>query len=516
MKKPFTYKMKPAPEIDPGVFADFPVTIVGGGVAGIAAAVRLAEYHVPVTLVETRIKLGGRATSFVDPKTGDVLDNCQHVLMGCCTNLIDLYKRLGVYEHVTWHPEIYFDNGTASPDVMRSGMLPAPLHLSVAFMRFKSLRLRDKFAIARASSAMIRTSFAKRNSMDHVSFLDWLRRHGQHESVIKKYWEPVIVSACNEELGRCSARYALQVFQEGFLHHKDAWLMGTSEVPLLNLYDPAEAYIKKAGGQLRLSSPIDSFTYDANEKKMKAVGFSRSDQPLQSAAMISAIPFDRLAKLSTEQMVADDTRLQKLDRFSVSPIIGVHVYAHLPSNESVTDLPHLVLTDSPIQWVFNKGMVEEDGKRMCHLHCVISAANHTVDMSPADLAKLAEDELRRHIPGANEATFCHTRAVKEKRATFSVTTGLDDARPDASPLAGQGIANLFLAGDWTDVGWPATMEGAARSGYKAAHGVLAYLLEQLPMSKRNDMAGKIPLREDFLVPDLPSSFLYSMLSKLPG
>ncbi|WP_432799863.1 hydroxysqualene dehydroxylase HpnE [Poriferisphaera sp. WC338] len=516
MTEPFTYNPAPPPNIPRGTFDDLPVLIAGGGVAGIAAAIRLAEYHVPVTLIETRPKLGGRATSFVDPTTSDVLDNCQHVLMGCCTNLIDLYKRLSVYEHITWHPEIYFHNGTSIPDVMRSGLLPAPLHLTASFLKFKSLTRRDKYDIARASSAIIRTSFKKRNDLDSLPFLDWLKKYKQSDSVIKKYWEPVIVSACNETLDKCSSRYALQVFQEGFLHHKDAWLMGTSDVPLLELYDPAEDMIRRAGGTLRLTTPIDKYQYDQDHNKVNSIRLSRSQESINGAALISAVPFDRLEKLSSSEMVAADPRLQHLNQFSVSPIIGIHIYAHLQDNTPITELPHIVLTDSPIQWVFNKGMIEEGGQRLCHLHCVISAAHDLVDKPASELADLAETEIKRIFPVAQEADFLHTRAVKEKRATFSVTAGLDRYRPGAKPNSTHGIENLFIAGDWTDIGWPATMEGAARSGYQAAHAALMYLVQQLPAEKQLHAEGLIPSLEKFLPPELPSSPIYGSLSRLPG
>ncbi|WP_145076563.1 hydroxysqualene dehydroxylase HpnE [Poriferisphaera corsica] len=499
------------------LFADQRVAIIGGGVAGIAAAVRLAEWHVPVTLVETRTKLGGRATSFLDPKTKDPLDNCQHVLMGCCTNLIDLYKRLGVYDKIEWHDQLYFANskkteldGELSVDVMKADPLPAPLHLARAMLGFNGLTMREKIAIASAMSAIIRTSFDKRNELDSLSFLDWLKQHKQPDSAIKKYWEVVIVSACNESLDRCSTRYAMQVLQEGFLHHRDAWRMGLSVVPLLDLYDPAEALLRRAGGTLDLSMGVQSLDYTMSTGLIESITLSKSEKQLAADAFVSTVPFDRLDKLTSEQCKDADSRLVHLDKFTVSPIIGIHVYLRSIDGKAVMKLPHLILNDSPIQWIFNKGMNDDSTQ---HLHCVISAAYELVDASVNEMRTLVESEIRRVFSISDQVEIVHIRPVKEKRATFSVYAGLDQYRPTTSPNEQQ-IQNLFVAGDWVDTGWPATMEGAARSGYNAALDAIHFLLSRSKHAEASRILVTMP--DTFLCSDLPSSPLYRSISKLPG
>lgn len=484
-----------------------PVIIIGGGLAGIAAAVRLAEHDVPVTMVETRKRLGGRATSFVDPTTGQLLDNCQHVVMRCCTSLLDLYDRLGVGDTIEWHRELYFASRRGDDlriDTFRSDDLPAPMHLTRSLLMMRMLTWPEKLAISRAMFAIMRTD---RQTLDDTSFADWLEAQRQPTGAIKKYWELVVVSACNESLDRVSAKYALQVFQEGFLHHVDAYEMGLASVPLVELYDPAERLLAKADGRLHLGSGADRFVFEDGRITMLRLS---DGQELRGDVFVSAVPFDRVLKLVTDEMVEIDARLQPLDRIEVSPIIGIHLTVRKPGGGMAMELPHLILTDSPIQWVFNKGVGDSlqpetgspshdresesvaDGQ---HLHCVISAAHELVGETNDDLVDLALREVRRLVPGATDAELIHGRAVKEKRATFSVAPSVDRLRPGSIG----DIQNLVLAGDWTDTGWPATMEGAVRSGYRAAEAVL----------DRLGIAADAPLT----IPDLESGGLYRFIAR---
>ncbi len=456
--------------------------IVGGGLAGIAAAVRLAEAGVPVTVIETRQRLGGRATSFTDPTTGDTLDNCQHVLMRCCTHLLDLYRRLGVEDCIEWHNRFYFIPENGCVDLMRADSLPAPMHLGRSLLGFKQFSLREKLAISRAMWAIMRCD---RLTVADESFAAWLSRHHQPQRVMEMFWAVVIVSACNEQLDRVSARYALQVFQDGFLRNRHAHEMGLpgAGVPLVKLYDPAGNLIKNSGGTIQLSCSAEAFEFDGQ----RVTGLRLADgQTLRADWFISAVPFDRLDKLTTPApgMRQADARLSRLDEITVSPIIGIHLYFDLPG---VMTLPHAALTQSPLQWLFNKGPDPATGKGQ-HLHGVISAAREWVDRPAEDLARMAVTEITRLFPVAGKAKLLHHRVVKEKRATFAVTPGIDRLRP---PVTGT-IGNLMLAGDWTDTGWPATMEGAVRSGYKAAGAVLG---------------------QDLTIPELTAGRLYRWLAK---
>ncbi|MEX0778007.1 MAG: hydroxysqualene dehydroxylase HpnE [Phycisphaeraceae bacterium] len=480
------------------------VIVVGGGLAGIAAAVRLAESGVAVTLVETRRRLGGRATSFIDPTTGHILDNCQHVLLGCCTSLLDLYRRLGVADKIQWHRRLYFASAaqvsdTPHIDTLEATDLPAPLHLTHSLLGFAGLTLAEKAAIARAMLAMMRLSHADRAALNRVSFLDWLHDHGQPQGAIDRFWSVIVVSAINELPVNMGADYAIQVFLEGMLNHEDAYLMGLSGVPLVQLYDAAEAVIRRSGGTLMLSTSAHLFAYDATQRRITALKID-GDRNLHADAFVSALPFDRLAKLCLPAMRGDDTRLQSLDRIGVSPIIGIHLFYSTPQGRQVMELPHLILTDSPLQWVFNKGYDAEEGGQ--HLHGVISAAHDMVDLPAQTILDMAVTEVAKVLPATRAATLVHGRVVKEKRATFSARPDFEALRPAVAPASSSpdtpGISNLYLAGDWVRTGWPATMEGAARSGYLAAAALLQALGRQAPL----------------LPPDLPPGPLYRLLARL--
>ena len=463
--------------------------IVGGGLAGIAAAVRLAQRGFRITLIETRKRLGGRATSFTDPTTGQLIDNCQHVLMGCCTNLLDLYRRLGVAERMQWSRRLHFagptqpnHDGRWRIDALEADDLPAPLHMTRSMMRFRTLSLGDKVAIGRGLLAMTRLGRDGRQALADRSFLDWLTEHHQPRRAIERFWSVITISALNELPQQSAASYAMQVFQEGFLANRDAYVMGLPDVPLVQLYDPAEQVIHDAGGRILLGAGARRFLFE--EGRVSALELADGAK-ITADVFISAVPFDRLAKLVDVDMCKADTRLRRLDRFSVSPIIGIHLWFDRP----VMDLPHLILMAGPLQWLFNKGM-DDSGRQ--HLHGVISAAHELVDTPAEALIDMAVAQLGRVLAGAVDGRLIHGRVVKEKRATFSVRPGVDRLRPAARG----GIANLYLAGDWCRTGWPATMEGAVRSGYLAA---AACLIDARQSAEA-------------LVPDLPGSDLYRMVA----
>lgn len=476
------------------------VVVVGGGLAGIAAAVRLADRGVGVTLVETRNRLGGRATSFEDPASGRTLDNCQHVLMGCCTNLMALYRRLGVEHLIQWHRRLYFTDGTGVIDELEADDLPAPLHLLTGLAGFRTLSAWEKLAIGRAMVAMIRLGRSGRENFRGVTFADWLEQQGQPAGAVRKFWSVIVTSALNETPERASAAYAIQVFQEGFLPNEQAYLMGLSAVPLVTLYDQAYQVIQRAGGRVMLSTSAERFEFDGR----RVTGLRLGDGSEAAAeGFVAAVPFDRLAKLCPPAMVQADARLGRLGEFTTSPIIGIHLWMSRGGAEDgrvVMELPHLILMQSPVHWIFNKGVERDPGTGLAgcqHLHGVVSAAHELVDQSAQGILAMAVEEVRKALagrPGGAEARLVHGRVIKEKRATFAATPVADSLRPAAR---GE-IENLFLAGDWCRTGWPATMEGAVRSGFLAAQGVLG--------SEGEEGAGA-------LEPDLPMGSWYRMLAR---
>ena len=231
------------------------VAIAGGGLAGLAAGCALADAGFRVTVFERRPFLGGRASSYQHPGTGEIVDNCQHVLLGCCTNLIDFYRRTGVENRIRWYDNLTFLEPGGRASVIGPSSLPAPLHTAPAFLRAACLDLSDKLAISRAMMALAPSLPADRGE----SFLDWLKRHGQTARAIERFWKTILVSALNEDLDRVSVPYAAQVVRESFLKSAAAGRMGVPTVPLTELYGAAGDYIAARGGEIRFRAGVESF-----------------------------------------------------------------------------------------------------------------------------------------------------------------------------------------------------------------------------------------------------------------
>lgn len=426
--------------------------VVGGGIAGMSCAIHLAERGVAVTLLETRKKLGGRATSFQDVRSGRWLDNCQHVVLGCCTNYLDLLGRLGARDKIVWHREQFWIEAGGRVSVVKPGVLPAPAHFTGSFLGASFLTVAEKLKIARACSKIMRVD---RREWDDRTFGQFLSSCGQSDRVVRRFWSPVVVSACNLDVGRVSAASALHVFQEGFLAARTAADIGVPGVPLLELYERAERAISAGGrgGRVLLGSGVERI----DERSATTTDGERHE----ADAVVCAVPVERVNRIVDEQLRARDARFALLDRFTHSPILGVHLTFDRPI---MPDMPHAVLVDRPTQWLFRK---DNEGK---YIHAVVSAADHWLSLDEEAIGARVLADIHACLPaaqGADPPKLIGVRAVKEKLATFAPTPGVEQLRPNAA-----GDSRIILAGDYTNTGWPATMEGATRSGYAAAAAVL--------------------------------------------
>ncbi len=427
--------------------------IVGGGIAGIAAALRLAESGVAVTLLETRKKLGGRATSFLDTRTGLTIDNCQHVAMRCCTNYLDLCRRLGVLDKLRWLRETYWIEDGGRVSVTKPGPLPAPAHYAASFLSVRFLNAREKLKAALAMSAALT---ADRRECKNATFADWLHAQSQPQSLIDKLWAPVIISACNLTPARVSAASALHVFQEGFLAHRDAALVGVAAVPLVELYDSAEAALARAGGQIRLGTGVESLWPD---RVLTTAG-----EELRADAVICAVPPERAVRIVAPEIQQSDPRFERIARITHSPILGVHLAFDRP----VLAMHSAVLVNRPTQWLFRKSPPNEPATMLgSHVHAVISAADEWMPLDEQEITRRVLADLHACLPASRDAKLLSSRPVKEKLATFAPTPEVEALRPTTT-----GPSGLILAGDYIQTGWPATMEGATRSGYMAAAAIL--------------------------------------------
>jgi squalene-associated FAD-dependent desaturase len=415
------------------------IIVIGGGLAGLSAAAALGGEGYHVRLLESRAFLGGRATSY---QAGtETIDNCQHVLMRCCVNLLDFYARLGVTRDIVFYREFYFLEPGGRASVLRRS-LPS-------FLGLRFLSLSEKAAIARGLLA-IRREHSTRSDLDRISMRQWLEDKRQPPRAVDRFWRQVLVSAVNEDLERMAASHGFQVFQVGFLSNPEFYHMGVPAVPLARLYS-TDAWRTLGNVEILPRTPAQRLLLQ--DGKVRALATASGE--LTADFYISAVPFERVATIAPELAaeLAPD-----LAEFEHSPITGIHLWFDRP----ITDLPHATLLDRTIQWMFNKS-------RGRYIELVVSASRGLVETKREDVIALALRELAEFFPAVKQASLEKSHVVKEIRATFSAKPGLEAHRP----VSRTSIGNLFLAGDWTRSGWPATMEGAVRSGYLAAEAVTA-------------------------------------------
>ena len=448
------------------------VAIVGGGLAGLAAGCALADAGYKVTLLEKRPYLGGRASSYEHPGTNEVVDNCQHVLLGCCTNLREFYRRIGVEDKIRWYKRLTFVEPGGRQSVIEPGLLPAPLHAGGSFLRARFLSLADKLTIAGAMLALV----GELPDDGPPPFYFWLHQHSQTTQAIERFWKPVLVSALNEDVERMSSKYAGLVFRDSFLKSAEAGQMGLPAVPLTELYAAAGEYIRSRGGEVRTRAGVQSVA--ANDDGVRlCIGGNEE----RFDATVIAVPFQALGSMLPEDTSSADLRTM-LASFQTSPITGVHFWF----DREITDLDHAVLLDRTIQWMFHKSRIHGRAGEGSYVELVISSSKCLVNRSRQEILEVALKELAEFFPKVCDAEVVKATVIKEVHATYAPLPGTDAHRPgQRTPWP-----SIFLAGDYTQTGWPATMEGAVRSGYMAAEAV----------------AGK-----RFVSPDLPAKGLMKVM-----
>ena len=443
--------------------------VIGGGLAGLAASVALAEAGWRVRLFEQRPFLGGRAASYVLPD-GEHVDNCQHVTFGCCTNLEDFYRRVGSAGKIRFFDRMLLLDPQGRRGEMHAGLLPAPFHMTGSFLTFSPLALKDKLAIARAFYSILQSGGhpADVDEPGGISMLEWLRRRKQTPAAISRFWRVVLVSALSEELDRIDARYGIDVFWKAVLSNKTGYRMGVPAVALGELYDGCRAAIEQKGGEVVFRSPLRGLRVESG--KLVAVLFDESREESADAYVV-ALPHLALSELLPQSLKQTGTALGNLDKIVDAPITGVHLWF----DRQVMTEPFISLLDTTTQWIFNKSALyagangaRPSSEKSQYLQLVISASYDLLQKPRQEIIDLCLKEVRHALPAAREANLLKATVIKEAAATFSPRPGVDRWRPTQQT----NIAGLFLAGDWTATGWPATMEGAVRSGYLAAEAVL--------------------------------------------
>jgi len=425
------------------------VAVVGGGPAGLAAAAAACQEGFRTELFEQRNALGGRAGSFLDPETGGLVDYCRHVSMGCCRSFSDFCRRTGVAACFARHPRMHF----IAPDGKRSDFaaarwLPAPLHLLPGLLRLRFLTFGERLRIIRALR-----SLAAEDAVGHQTIGAWLRRQGQSQRVVERFWSVVLQSALGETVDRASLAAARQVFVEGFLASPDAYELQVPQIPLGEIFDRrVGAWLQQHNVAVHRGTRIRRIEGDSRRATAAVLpdGTRR-----RFDLFIVTVPWRHVGALFAPPMLAAMPDLQHVDNIDSAPITAVHLWFDRP----ITPLPHAVLVGKTSQWVFRGG--ESQAGHYCQV--VISASRDLIGRGREQIVGRVGRELKEVFPAARAARLLHRRVVTHPAAVFSMIPGLDRFRPAQQTP----VENLLLAGDWTATGWPATMEGAVRSGYNA-------------------------------------------------
>ena len=430
------------------------VLIIGGGLAGLATATVLASSGFQATILEARGRLGGRAGSFKDSASGQLVDACQHVSMGCCTEFARFCRTVGIAHWLTRHATMWFMTADRRVSRLAADRLPAPFHLARSFHGVHFLTQWEKLRIAWGLAHL-------KLMPDDADppFLQWLETHGQTPRTIERFWGLVLTSALNEIPERIGLKYARKVFVEGFLRSRQGFEIEVPTVPLGHLYEQVRLWLESRGAQAHLDSPVRRISVTHGLVRRLEL---RDGRTLEADWYVSALPQARLLDLLPSECVSAEPYFEKLSRLEVSPITSVHLWYARP----VCELPHVVLVGCAGQWIFNRG---QSGPGEHYLQVVVSASRQFRGLGHEEVQRRIVEEMGQLFPEASPKNLLRARVVTEQAATFSAVPGVDQWRPpQISP-----IRNLFVAGDWTATGWPATMEGAVRSGFLAAEALLA-------------------------------------------
>jgi squalene-associated FAD-dependent desaturase len=446
------------------------VVIIGGGLAGCSAALALARIGVPVTLVETKSRLGGRAGSYTDQASGISIDYCQHVGMACCTNLRQLIQWLGQEDQWRTEKELYFFGPGPQRQTLRAlPFVPAPAHLAAWLWRWPGLSWSERLSVGRGILALNHIALSDVNS-EQCSALEWLQAHGQSAGALERFWGTIVVSALGEELQCVGLLPMAKVFQDGFLRHPRAFHLLIPQRPLDDLFG-RQLYnnLLEHGVEVLLGTKSEEMTWEGG--RCRALRLTNGRR-LSVGALIVAVPWHAVEGVvgncpeQTVRQLAADARQLK-----TSPISGVHTWW----NRAWLPTPHAVLVGQLCQWVFSQGMavaatetspvVDPAANSAEHYYQVVISASRSLPRGESEsIKRLIEADLKSVFPEARSAELVRLKVVTDPQAVFSVGPGSSRLRPEA----GSYLGNVYWAGDWVKTGWPATMEGAVISGFKAA------------------------------------------------
>lgn len=445
------------------------VLIIGGGYAGLAAGVALAQVGRRVRLLEQKPYLGGRARSFTDAVTGSVVDNGQHLFMGCYHQTIDFLKTIGTLDRLSFQPglSVRFLESDGNLSSLQCPQISAPWNLLLGLLRSDSFTWSEKLEVARMRRAM---------GVAHGSVVggacgtvdEWMKSMGQSESLRHKFWNLICIAAMNEDPQIASAELFALVLKLALFTSASDSRLGMARVGLSECYTAAATeFISARGGRVELGKNVVAFNF--SHGACRGVTLAGGDT-IEAKVVLSAAPWNQFVHLVPSDVLESETFFSDLAALQPAPIISINLWFDKP----VTDLAFAALRGTTIQWLFNRNVIcpqpesGKSGSELFYISLVLSGAHAHIEREKEDLLAMALEDLRGLLPASSEARLVHSLVLKERFATFSPAVGVVKIRPPArTPIRG-----LYLAGDWTATGLPATIEGAVKSGYTAASEIL--------------------------------------------
>jgi zeta-carotene desaturase len=437
------------------------VLVIGGGFSGLAAGVALAENGRGVRLLEQKPHLGGRARSFLDPTTGSVVDNGQHIFMGCYHSTIRFLSTIGTLDRIRFqqHLTVHFLDRDGRLTVLQCPGLPSPWHVLLGVLRSRSFAFKEKLEVLRLGGSL-QWAKAKDHGSEKLSVREWLTRLGQCERLQRNFWDLLCIAALNEDPSVASAALFERVLRLALFTSPEDSRIGIPGVGLSDVYvDAATDYIRARGGRVECSRAVAGLL--VSQGRCRGVRFS-SGEEIEAESVLSAVPSFQLARLLPGELLRLEPFFAPVVSLRPAPIISINLWSDRP----ITELDFVGLRGTTTQWLFNKGKILDSGENYVSL--VLSGAHRHMGRSKEELLATALLELGELFPAAQKASLLHSLVIKERFATFSPNWEAGLLRPTArTPVRG-----LYLAGDWTATGLPATIESAVQSGYTAAGAIL--------------------------------------------